>query len=115
MKDAQIARTCELRRDSTKPEKICWELLRNRSLSGVKFGRQHPIGPYFADFACISANSLLRSTASITLFKSSEIHAGRRSWNVRAGGSCASGQTMCSKALKVFGRQSAPLSQRPLT
>ncbi|MDP1752199.1 MAG: DUF559 domain-containing protein [Reyranella sp.] len=23
-------------------------------MSGVKFRRQHPIGPYFADFACVS-------------------------------------------------------------
>lgn len=59
MKDAQIARARELRRDSTKPEKICWELLRNRRLSGVKFRRQHPTGPYFADFACISSKLVI--------------------------------------------------------
>jgi very-short-patch-repair endonuclease len=23
-------------------------------MSGIKFRRQHPIGPYFADFACVS-------------------------------------------------------------
>jgi very-short-patch-repair endonuclease len=23
-------------------------------MAGVKFRRQHPIGPYFADFACVS-------------------------------------------------------------
>ncbi|HTR85887.1 MAG TPA: DUF559 domain-containing protein [Reyranella sp.] len=50
----QITRARELRRDSGKPERICRELLRDRRLSGVKFRRQHPIGPYFADFACIS-------------------------------------------------------------
>ena len=54
MKDAQITRARELRRDSTKPERICWELLRDRRLGGIKFRRQHPIGPYFADFACLS-------------------------------------------------------------
>src|SRR6266404_8680068 len=44
----------ELRRDgSSRAERICWELLRDRQLSGAKFGRQHPIGPYFADFACV--------------------------------------------------------------
>ena len=42
-------------RDSTKPEKDCWELLRDRRVSGIKFRRQHPIGPYFADFVCLSA------------------------------------------------------------
>lgn len=55
MNEARVTRARELRRDSTKPEKICWELLRDRRLNGVKFRRQHPIGPYFADFACISA------------------------------------------------------------
>ncbi|MBS0538282.1 MAG: endonuclease domain-containing protein [Proteobacteria bacterium] len=49
-----VARARELRRDGSKAEKICWELLRNRRIEGVKFRRQHPIGPFFADFACIS-------------------------------------------------------------
>lgn len=59
MKDVQITRARELRRDSTKPEKICRGLLRDRRLSGVKFRRQHPIGPYFADFACTSAKLVI--------------------------------------------------------
>lgn len=55
MKNLRTDRARDLRRDSTKPEKMCWELLRDRRLQGIKFRRQHPIGPYFADFACISA------------------------------------------------------------
>ncbi len=47
-------RARELRRDGSRAEKICWELLRNRRIAGVKFRRQHPIEPFFADFACIS-------------------------------------------------------------
>ena len=50
----KVERARDLRRDSTLPEKICWELLRDRRNSGTKFRRQHPIGPYFADFACAS-------------------------------------------------------------
>ncbi len=50
----RITRARELRRDSSKPERICWELLRDRRIGGVKFRRQHPIGPCFADFACLS-------------------------------------------------------------
>lgn len=41
-----------MRRDSSFPERLLWAKLRNRQLSGWKFRRQHPIGPYFADFAC---------------------------------------------------------------
>ena len=47
-------RARELRRDISRAERKVWELLRDRRLTGVKFRRQHPIGPYFADFACIS-------------------------------------------------------------
>ena len=31
-----------------------WAALRNRGLDGCKFRRQFPIGPYVADFACLS-------------------------------------------------------------
>ena len=48
----KVARARALRRDGSRAEKICWELLRDRRLGRVKFRRQHPIGPYFADFAC---------------------------------------------------------------
>ncbi len=48
-----VTRARELRRDSTYPEKICWELLRAHRMAGLKFRRQHPIGPFFADFACV--------------------------------------------------------------
>jgi len=54
VRDKDIDRARELRRDGSRAERICWELLRDRRLNGVKFRRQHPIGPYFADFACIS-------------------------------------------------------------
>jgi len=49
-----VARSRELRRDGSRAEKICWELLRDRRMGGLQFRRQHPIGQYFADFACLS-------------------------------------------------------------
>ena len=49
----QIDRAREFRRDSSKAERICWEPLRAHRLNGIKFRRQHPIGRYFADFACV--------------------------------------------------------------
>src|SRR4051812_13956303 len=54
MQNDATTRARELRRDGSRAERICWELLRDRRMDGVKFRRQHPIGPYFADFACIS-------------------------------------------------------------
>ncbi|SKA27224.1 Very-short-patch-repair endonuclease [Enhydrobacter aerosaccus] len=47
-----ITRARSLRRDGSRAERICWELLRDRRL-GAKFRRQHPIGSFFADFACL--------------------------------------------------------------
>jgi len=32
-----------------------WHRLRARQINGCKFRRQHPIGGYFADFACVEA------------------------------------------------------------
>ena len=44
-----------LRRAGTEAERALWHCLRARRLAGRKFRRQHPIGRYFADFACIEA------------------------------------------------------------
>jgi len=49
-----IERARQFRRDGGRAEKICWNLIRDRRIHGAKFRRQHPIGPYFADFACVS-------------------------------------------------------------
>ena len=50
-----VERARQLRRDLTFPERLVWSKLRNRQMAGWKFRRQHPIGPYFADFACLEA------------------------------------------------------------
>jgi very-short-patch-repair endonuclease len=39
-----------LRRGMTPPEAKLWASLRSRQLAGLKFRRQHPIGPYILDF-----------------------------------------------------------------
>jgi very-short-patch-repair endonuclease len=48
-------RSGTLRQSATDAEKTLWTHLRNRHLAGLKFRRQHPIGPYIADFACPEA------------------------------------------------------------
>ncbi|HEY7315940.1 MAG TPA: endonuclease domain-containing protein [Candidatus Binatia bacterium] len=45
-------RARQLRRDQTDAEQRLWANLRDRQLSGAKFRRQHPIGPFVADFCC---------------------------------------------------------------
>ena len=38
----------------SKPEMNLWRALRRGGLDGLKFRRQHPIGPYVLDFYCAS-------------------------------------------------------------
>ena len=42
-----------LRKGQTDAEGLLWSRLRSRQLGNLKFRRQRPIGPYFADFACL--------------------------------------------------------------
>jgi len=49
----QTDRARNLRRSMTPQETKLWFAIRDRRLNGLKFRRQHPIGPYFADFAHI--------------------------------------------------------------
>jgi len=39
----------------TWPEKILWARLRRNQVEGLRFRRQHPLGPYIADFYCHEA------------------------------------------------------------
>ncbi len=50
-----IDRARQLRRNETPPEDLLWLALRNGQIGGMKFRRQHPIGPYVVDFFCHSA------------------------------------------------------------
>ena len=43
-------RAKRLRRDLSLPEVILWDCLRDRRLKGLRFRRQHPVGPYVLDF-----------------------------------------------------------------
>ncbi|MBI1235766.1 MAG: DUF559 domain-containing protein [Alphaproteobacteria bacterium] len=60
MRDPQARkRARSLRRDMTKSETVLWTALKGRALDGWKFRRQHPVGPYIADFACLEAKLIV--------------------------------------------------------
>jgi very-short-patch-repair endonuclease len=42
------------RRSMSSAEAMLWNVLRDHRLDGHKFRRQVPIGPFFADFACLA-------------------------------------------------------------
>jgi very-short-patch-repair endonuclease len=54
MREGQkTAKAKALRVEQPDAERVLWQRLRGRQLTGAKFRRQHPIGPYIADFACL--------------------------------------------------------------
>ena len=62
--EARAARR-RLRREQTAAERRLWALLRNRRLDGWKFRRQHPLGPYVVDFACLEAGLVVELDGAI--------------------------------------------------
>jgi len=50
----KIAFARKLRREQTDAERMPWSRLRAKQIDGVKFRRQHPIGPYIVDFLASS-------------------------------------------------------------
>lgn len=50
-----VDRARELRRQQTLAQAKLWACLRNRQVAGLKFRRQHPIGPYVVDFYCVAS------------------------------------------------------------
>ena len=61
----KISRARQLRHEQTEAESRAWWLLRNRALEGFKFRRQHPVGPYFADFCCSELKLILELEGSV--------------------------------------------------
>lgn len=45
-------RAKEFRKSATGAEAVLWEALKARKLAGLKFRRQHAIGPFIVDFYC---------------------------------------------------------------
>jgi very-short-patch-repair endonuclease len=60
----RLANARRLRREMSIPERILWKYLRDRRLGGLKFRRQHPLGPYVADFYCDEAKLVVEVDSS---------------------------------------------------
>ncbi|MDE2162662.1 MAG: endonuclease domain-containing protein [Alphaproteobacteria bacterium] len=54
-----IPRARALRKLATVAEQKLWEMLRRKQVHGLRFRRQYPIGPYFADFVCLPARLIV--------------------------------------------------------
>ena len=60
----KTGRARQLRKVENEAEELMWQELRGRRLSGYKFVRQLPIGPFFADFACREKNLVVEIDGS---------------------------------------------------
>ncbi|HWE46933.1 MAG TPA: DUF559 domain-containing protein [Caulobacteraceae bacterium] len=49
--DSTVGRARRLRKRMSLPEVVFWKAVR-REQTGLKFRRQHPVGPYILDFYC---------------------------------------------------------------
>ena len=47
------------RQQDVPAEKILWAVVRDRALGGFKFRRQHPLGRFVTDFACVERKVIL--------------------------------------------------------
>ena len=52
---AFITKARELRKTMSLPERLLWAELRGSKLDGLRFRRQHPMGPYVFDLFCGAA------------------------------------------------------------
>ena len=50
-----------LRKRMTDAEQLLWRHLRSRNMHGLKFRRQHCIGQYIADFACVEKKIIVEA------------------------------------------------------
>jgi len=53
------------RKALTPPEARLWSRLKGRSVHGIKFRKQHPVGPYILDFFCAEARLAVEVDGSV--------------------------------------------------
>ena len=79
-------RAKRLRQAMTDAEVILWSRLRRGLLAGRKFRRQHPIGPYIADFACVEARTVIEVDGATHSTDNEREHDRRRDAYLRKSG-----------------------------
>ena len=67
-------RARELRQEMTPAEELLWGRLRRKQLNGLKFRRQHPLGPFIADFYCAKYRLVVEIDG--------DVHKGQREYDI---------------------------------
>ena len=73
-----LKRARKLRREMTLPEALLWERIRGGRLNGLRFQRQHPIGPYILEFYCALAHLAVEIDGAAHDHESRWVHDKRR-------------------------------------
>ena len=68
----------EMRLHSTPAEDTLWQRLRNRRVQGAKFRRQHAIGNYIVDFACLQHGLIVEVDGDIHNLPEQQMYDARR-------------------------------------
>lgn len=74
-----------LRQNCTAVEEKLWKRLRRKQFFGHRFRRQHPVGPYIADFACIEGHLIIEFDGgqhAIDPDTARDAYLRRHGWNV---------------------------------
>ena len=70
-----------LRKNMTDPERKLWRELSGRAAGGLRFRRQHPIGPYIVDFICLDRRLVVEVDGEMHALTKQEQHdASRTKW-----------------------------------
>ena len=72
-----LSRARALRRKLTDAEVLFWSRFRG-DIHGIRFRRQHPIGPYIADFACVRARLVVEIDGATHSTDAERSHDARR-------------------------------------
>lgn len=71
-------RAASLRRALTPPEARLWRALKGAKLEGLRFRRQHPLGPFILDFYCPAARLAVEVDGSVHHTADQAAHDARR-------------------------------------
>lgn len=84
--EANRAFAKELRTNATIAERKLWSLLRRKQMAELRFRRQHPIGPYVADFFCAAAKLIVELDGDQHGFRENIAHDEKRTRYLNACG-----------------------------
>ena len=105
-----IRKARELRSHLTEAESFLWMHLRYRQIGGYKFRREHPVGQYIVDFACLEKKLILEVDGGQHAQRVEDDNI-RTEWLQSQGYKPASSQVAAAAAPAANGNGAAPVCE----